>query len=337
MSGPNIRFGLAALKGVGQGFTGAVLAEREKNGPFASFQEFCSRLYDCDLNKRVLDSLIRSGCFDSLGCRRSQLIEVYEQVVDTIGRDRRKNLDGQFDLFGGGGDTASVPDVVLPNIPEFSPAELMAMEKETTGLYLSGHPMDQYRRQAEKYGAVPISVVMAAGGDERSPYGDGAQVTLAGVVASVRTKTTKSNSLMAYVMLEDATGSIELLCFSRTLTESGAYLKTNLPVVVTGRVSVRDEKAPQLMVDRAAPLSSRGAAAPAAGQGEQVLWIRLPDGGEKFTWLKKLMTMFPGDSAAIVYLEDRKKKLQTRCVLHGALLDELRETLGEKNVVLREK
>ena len=337
VSGPNIRFGLAALKGVGQGFTGAVLKEREKNGPFASFQEFCSRMYDCDLNKRVLDSLIRSGCFDSLGCRRSQLIKVFEQVVDAIGRDRKKNLDGQFDLFGGGGDAVSIPTVVFPDIPEFSPAELMAMEKETTGLYLSGHPMDQYRRQSEKYGAAPISAVMAAGEEDRGPYGDGARVTLAGVVASVRTKTTKNNSLMAYVMLEDATGSIELLCFSRTLTESGAYLKTNLPVVVTGKVSVRDEKAPQLMVDRVAPLSNRGAPAPADTGGEQVLWIRLPNGGERFTWLKKLMNMFPGDSAAVVYLEDRKKKLQTRCILHDALLCELRETLGEENVVLKGK
>ena len=339
VSGPNIRFGLAALKGVGEGFTGAVLAEREKNGPFASFQEFCSRLYDRDLNKRVLDSLIRSGCFDSLGCRRSQLIKVYEQVVDAIGRDRKKNLDGQFDLFGGGGDTASIPDVVLPDIPEFSPAELMSMEKETTGLYLSGHPMDQYRAQARKFGAVPISAVMAAGDGERSAYADGAQVTLAGVVASVRTKTTKNSSLMAYVTLEDATGSMELLCFSRTLTESGAFLKTNLPVVAAGRVSVRDEKAPQLMVDRVAPLSGReeAGAAPAASHGEQVLWIRLPDGGEKLTWLKKLMGLFPGESSAVVYLEDRKKKLQARCVLHQALLDELRETLGEKNVVLKRK
>ena len=339
VSGPNIRFGLAALKGVGEGFTGAVLAEREKNGPFASFQEFCSRLYDRDLNKRVLDSLIRSGCFDSLGCRRSQLIKVYEQVVDAIGRDRKKNLDGQFDLFGGGGDTASIPDVVFPDIPEFSPAELMSMEKETTGLYLSGHPMDQYRAQARKFGAVPISAVMAAGDGERSAYADGAQVTLAGVVASVRTKTTKNNSLMAYVTLEDATGSMELLCFSRTLTESGAFLKTNLPVVAAGRVSVRDEKAPQLMVDRVAPLSGReeAGAAPAASQGEQVLWIRLPDGGEKFTWLKKLKELFPGESPAIVYFEDTKKKYLTHCIHHQALLDELRETLGEKNVVLKGK
>ena len=337
VSGPNIRFGLAALKGVGVGFTNAVLAERDKGGPFASFPEFCSRMYDCDLNKRVLDSLIKAGCFDRMGVRRSQLLKVYEQVVDSIGRDRRKNLEGQFDLFGGGGETASVPTVIYPDIPEFSPVELMSMEKETTGLYLSGHPMDQYRKQAQKYGAVPIAAVMAGDGEEERSrrYGDGTNVTLAGVVASVRTKTTKNNSLMAYVMLEDATGAMELLCFSRTLTESGAYLKANLPIVVTGKVSIRDEKAPQLMVDRVAPLSEERGPAKAAPEGDQVLWIRLPDGGETFTWLKKLMNMFPGESAAIVYLADRKKKLQTRCVIHDALLAELREALGEENVVLK--
>ncbi len=337
VSGENIRFGLAALKGVGMGFTSAVLAEREKGGPFASFPEFCARMYDADLNKRVLDSLIRSGCFDSLGCRRSQLMNVYEPVVDSIARDRKKNLEGQFDLFGGGGEAMSVPTVVLPDIPEFSPAELMAMEKETTGLYLSGHPMDQYRGQAQKYGAVPIGAVMAAG-EENGPsrYGDGAQVTLAGVVASVRTKTTKNNSLMAYVMLEDASGSIELLCFSRTLTESGAYLKANLPVAVSGRVSIRDEKAPQLMVDRVIPLSGERPR-PAQAVAEQVLWVKLSDGGEPFTWLKKLLSMFPGENPAVVYLADRRKKLQTHCLLHDALLAELRETLGEENVVLKAK
>ena len=274
-----------------------------------------------------------------MGCRRSQLMRVHEQVMDAIARDRKKNLEGQFDLFGGGGDSLSVPAVHLPDIPEFSPGELMAMEKETTGLYLSGHPMDEYRKQAQKYGAVPIAAVMGAREEENgpSPYGDGARVTLAGVVASVRTKTTKNNSLMAYVMLEDATGSMELLVFSRTLTESGAYLKAGRPVAVSGRVSVRDEKAPQLMADRVVPLSGREPAEAAAEQGEQVLWIKLPDGGASLAWLGRLMNMFPGESAAIVYLADVKKKRQTRCLLHEALLCELRETLGEENVVLKTK
>ena len=332
VSGEHIRFGLAALKGVGKGFVNALLAEREQGGAFTSFPEFCSRMYDAsDMNKRVVDSLIRSGCFDSLGYRRSQLLEVYEQVLDSIARDRKQNLEGQFDLFGGQGDRGMIPDMILPDIPEYSPGELMKMEKEVTGLYLSGHPMDEYRDQIRRYNAAPIAAVLTAGGGE-SRYEDGMRLNVAGVVSAVRTKTTKNNTLMAYVTLEDATGSMELLVFSKTLADSGPYLKAGLPVVVSGRVSVREEKAPQLMADRVIPL---GEAARRPEGGGQVLWIRLPDGGERFTWLKKLLNMFPGQSTAVVYLEDSRKKLRTQCLIHEALLAELNEVLGPANVVLK--
>ena len=335
VSGEHIRFGLAALKGVGKGFVNALLEEREQGGAFTSFPEFCSRMYDAsDMNKRVVDSLIRSGSFDSMGYRRSQLLAVYEQVLDSIARDRKQNLEGQFDLFGGQGDRGRIPDMILPDIPEYAPGELMKMEKEVTGLYLSGHPMDEYRAQVKRYHAVPISAVLSAGGEEGDGrYGDGVRLNVAGVVSAVRTKTTKNNSLMAYVTLEDATGSMELLAFSRTLTDSGPYLKAGMPVVVSGRVSVRDEKEPQLMVDRVIPLGE----ASRRGQGaERVLWIRLRDGGEPFTWLKKLLNMFPGESTAVVYLEDSRKKLRTQCLIHEALLSELNEVLGPANVVLKE-
>ena len=335
VSGEHIRFGLAALKGVGKGFVNALLEEREQGGAFTSFPEFCSRMYDAsDMNKRVVDSLIRSGSFDSMGYRRSQLLAVYEQVLDSIARDRKQNLEGQFDLFGGQGDRGRIPDMILPDIPEYAPGELMKMEKEVTGLYLSGHPMDEYRAQVKRYHAVPISAVLSAGGEEGDGrYGDGVRLNVAGVVSAVRTKTTKNNSLMAYVTLEDATGSMELLAFSRTLTDSGPYLKAGVPVVVSGRVSVRDEKEPQLMVDRVIPLGE----ASRRGQGaERVLWIRLRDGGEPFTWLKKLLNMFPGESTAVVYLEDSRKKLRTQCLIHEALLSELNEVLGPANVVLKE-
>ena len=335
VSGEHIRFGLAALKGVGKGFVNALLEEREQGGAFTSFPEFCSRMYDAsDMNKRVVDSLIRSGSFDSMGYRRSQLLAVYEQVLDSIARDRKQNLEGQFDLFGGQGDRGRIPDMILPDIPEYAPGELMKMEKEVTGLYLSGHPMDEYRAQVKRYHAVPISAVLSSGGEEGDGrYGDGVRLNVAGVVSAVRTKTTKNNSLMAYVTLEDATGSMELLAFSRTLTDSGPYLKAGMPVVVSGRVSVRDEKEPQLMVDRVIPLGE----ASRRGQGaERVLWIRLRDGGEPFTWLKKLLNMFPGESTAVVYLEDSRKKLRTQCLIHEALLSELNEVLGPANVVLKE-
>ena len=338
VSGQDIRFGLAALKGVGRGFMNAVLAEREKGGRFTSFPEFCSRMYDCDLNKRVLDSLIRSGSFDSMGYHRSQLLAVYEQVVDAIARDRRRNLEGQYDLFGGGGETASVPAMELPDIPEYSARELMRMEKETTGLYLTGHPMDEYRQEAHKHRAVTLGSITGDFKEETGPqqYSDGQRVTVAGIISSVKTKTTKSNSLMAYVTLEDDTAAMELLCFSRVLTDSGAYLKANTPVLVQGKISVRDEKEPQIMVDRVQPLVTGGETPAAAASDRRTLWVKLPDGGAYFTWLKRLFSMFPGEQPAVIYLADSGKKLRAQCLHHNALFDELTEQLGAKNVVVKD-
>ena len=338
VSGQDIRFGLAALKGVGRGFMNAVLAEREKGRRFTSFPEFCSRMYDCDLNKRVLDSLIRSGSFDSMGYHRSQLLAVYEQVVDAIARDRRRNLEGQYDLFGGGGETASVPAMELPDIPEYSARELMRMEKETTGLYLTGHPMDEYRQEAHKHRAVTLGSITGDFKEETGPqqYSDGQRVTVAGIISSVKTKTTKSNSLMAYVTLEDDTAAMELLCFSRVLTDSGAYLKANTPVLVQGKISVRDEKEPQIMVDRVQPLVTGGETPAAAASDRRTLWVKLPDGGAYFTWLKRLFSMFPGEQPAVIYLADSGKKLRAQCLHHNALFDELTEQLGAKNVVVKD-
>ncbi|MBP3318693.1 MAG: DNA polymerase III subunit alpha, partial [Ruminiclostridium sp.] len=241
----DIRFGLAALKGVGRGFTNAVLAERQAGGPFRSFPDFCQRLLDQDLNKRVLESLIRAGAFDSMGLKRAQLLDAYEQHLDSLARNRRKNLEGQFDLFSMGSDTADTPvELVLRDIPEFTPQKLMTMEKEVTGLYLSGHPMDAYRETARNQGAVSIGLMLEdfAQADGPTHFQDGQKIALAGVVSASKTKTTKNNSLMAYVTIEDDTGSVELLAFSRVLEESGAYLQVNTPILATGRISVRDEK-----------------------------------------------------------------------------------------------
>ena len=183
------------------------------------------------------------------------------------------------------------------------------------------------------YGAVSIGLIVADEEDGQRRYGDGAKVTITGVVSSVKTKTTKNNSLMAYITLEDASGSMELLAFSRTLAESGSYLKAGQPVAVTGKISIRDEKAPQLMVDKVMPLT--GEAIPTREtKPQKTLWIKLTD-SRRMRWLGKLLEMFPGKETAIVYLADTKKKLQTACVIHEALIAELRENLGEECVVLK--
>ncbi len=345
VSGKDIRFGLAALKGVGRGFTEKVLAEREARGPFRSFTDFCARMYEHDLNRRVLESLIRSGAFDATGARRSQLMQVCDQVAGAVADAHKQTLEGQFDLFGGGGeDTVTVPEIPLPNIPEFTQRERMLMEKEVTGLYLSGHPMDEYRAAARAQNAQPIGPILADFAREEGPqrYRDGQQVTLAGIVTAVKTKTTKNNTLMAYVTLEDDTGAMELLVFSRTLNEAGGYLKVNLPAVVTGKLSVRDEKAPQLMCDRAGSLETgletAGAEARPAQEAhpDQRLFLRLASGEDPhLERVRCLFSLFPGTDRTVLYLEREGRRLGAVCQHHPALLQELREVLGEANVVLK--
>ena len=319
VTGEDIRFGLAALKGVGRGFTNAVLAQRQADGPFRSFPDFCQRLQGEDLNKRVLESLIRAGAFDSMGLRRSQLLDAYESFLDSLARNRRKNLEGQFDLFSMGQDQAEPVELVLRDLPEFPPQELMAMEKEVTGLYLSGHPMDAYRETIQAHGAVPIAAVVEDTAQEGGPtrFQDNQKLVLAGVVASVKTKTTRTNSLMAYVVLEDDSGSLELMAFSRTLEESGSYLQVNVPILVEGKLSLRDDKPPQILCDRVYPLSQvpQSASVPrTAILGK--LYLRFARGDDpRIQRVKNLFVLFPGEQTVVLYLADQDRRLGAKCLL----------------------
>ena len=337
VSSGGIRFGLTALKGVGRAFMTGMLKERTEHGPFTDFMDFCERMFDQELNRRVLESLIKSGAFNSMSCRRSQLMQVYGQVLDGIAESRRRNVEGQLDLFGMGGQeeqTVVQPALVLPDIPEYSAAELMTMEKETTGLYLTGHPMDQYRELVRRRGAVPIGSIMTDFAREEGPqeYRDGQRVMVAGIVAAYKTRTTRNNTLMAYVNLEDDTGGMELLCFSRVMDESGGYIRDNSALLVTGKISVRDEKEPQIMVDSIRPLSDLGE----PDQQEQVLWLRLPSREDpRMRKVRLALSFFPGEQQAILYFEDCKKRVGTRCQIAPSLVKEMKERLGENNVVVK--
>jgi len=332
VAGEDIRFGLAAIKGVGRGFTNRVLEQRRGDGPFRSFQDFCQRLFDEDLNKRVLDSLIRAGAFDAMGVKRRQLLEVSESYLDALARNRRKNLEGQVDLFSLDGEEGEPVELVLPEMGEFPPPVLMAMEKELTGLYLSGHPMDAYRSSAQAQGAVAIGALVE--GLEEGAYQDGQRVTIAGVVSASKTKTTRNNSLMAYVTVEDDTGSIELLAFARILEESGSYLQEGSPILVNGRISVREEKAPQLMCDRVTSLT-QVPEGPRETAPMGVLYLRFAGDGPLLGRVKDLFQLFPGQNRAVLYLQDSGRRLGASCLLHEALLRELVELMGEENVIVK--
>ena len=343
-----IRFGLVAIKNIGRGFIQAVVRERDLNGDFTSFQNFCERMFDCgDMNKRAIENLIRAGAFDSLGAKRAQLIQVYEKVLDSIADSRRANVEGQLDFFGmANADIGnSLSAVELPNIPEFSAAELMFMEKETTGLYLSGHPMADYRSAAKQAGAVPIHAILDdfSEGTGTSRFSDGQSITVAGIVTSSKTRTTKNNTLMAYVVVEDEVASMELLCFSRTIEQCGSFMKVNTPVLVKGRLSVRDEKPPQIMCDTIYPLqkgpavSSNAVPQPGEEPKAAAIFLRVPSiASKEFQHIKLVMTMFEGNTPVRIRIADTGKLVGAQCLNHPAFLQECREWLGEENVVVRE-
>ena len=342
-----IRFGLVAIKNIGRGFIQAVMRERETGGPFTSLYDFCSRMNGSEMNKRAVENLIRSGAFDSMGARRSQLIKVYESVMDSVAAQQRENVEGQMDFFSMAADndekSNSVKEIPLPDIPEYTPEELMTMEKATTGLYLSGHPMDHYRDAVRKLHAPTIVSIIEDFSRENGPerFTDGQRITIAGVITSSKTKTTKNNSLMAYVMVEDDTASMELLCFSRVLETCGAYMKENQAVVVKGRLSVRDEKAPQIMCDSIYPLSTVEGGIPepqpkqetAAGE---TLFLKFPSIDDPaIRHMKLVFQMFPGKSVVKMVMADTRKVYATQALLHPALVQEAQETLGHENVVVK--
>jgi len=340
-----IRFGLAAVKNIGRGFIQAVVRERE-TGPFTSLNDFCERMTGSDMNKRAIENLIRSGAFDCLGAKRSQLVRVYETVMDAIAGSRRQNVEGQLDFFSMAANDdapASVKETPLPDIPEFTPQELMNMEKETTGLYLSGHPMDAYRDQVRRLKAPSIAAILNDFAQEGGPtrFTDEQRITVAGVVTASKTKTTKNNSLMAYVTVEDDTAAIELLCFSRVLDTCGSYLRENQAVVIRGKLSVRDEKAPQIICDSAAPLDGAEAVQEPSQSGGKleegkILYLKFPSAqSPQMKHIKLVFEMFPGVTPVRMVMSDTRRVLATECLLHKALLQELRETLGEENVVVK--
>ena len=341
VSGGNIRYGLIAIKGMGRSAVEGLVAERERGGVFRSFEDFCKRTNGGDLNRRAVENLIKAGAFDSMGYKRRALMQIAGAVIDSITQAQRDNISGQMDLFGDfGEDGAKSPAVIpIPDIEEYSPMEKMVMEKETTGLYLTGHPMDGYRDAVRRIGAVPLGAVMGdlAGEDGPQRFADNQMITVAGVVTAAKTRTTKNNTLMSYIQLEDDTGSMELMAFQRALDSGGAYIKDNAALIVKGRISIRDEKEPQLVVDTIRPLSdvsTPGETAPPPA--EKKLWVKLPSESDPILdRIRLILTMFPGNQQMIIYCEQEKKRIGTRCLIHEGLVGELKELLGERNVVVK--
>ncbi len=339
VEGDCIRFGLGAVKSVGHGLIRTMVTKRTEGGPFRNLEDFLERMGEGELNKRAVENFIKCGAMDCFGCHRSELLAVYESMMDAVSSTRKKNLEGQMGLFSMLSDTPSAVSITIPHLPELPRGELMAMEKETTGIYISGHPMDAYRQKLKNTSVVPIGALLA----EESQFRDEQIVSIAGIIQTVKTKLTRSNSTMAYVTMEDDTASVEMIAFSGVLNEYGGYLKENTPVVVVGKLSLRDDKEPQVIVNRVRLISDYTESAPR--QEEQptqeipqgsTLYLRLPNEDcREFRKIKAIVNMFPGDGQVIVFFADTRKRMGVRCMLHGSMIGELKRLLGEENVILK--
>ena len=335
VEGDAIRFGLGAVKNVGLGLIRTMVKKRQEGGPFKSLEDFIERMGEGELNKRAVENFIKCGAADCFGNHRSELLAVYDSMMDAIASSRKKNLEGQLGLFGMLEQDDAAAKIPIPKLNEMQKAELLALEKETMGIYISGHPMDDYRECLKNTHVVRIGTLM----DEDSRFEDDQIVSVAGIVQTVKMKTTRNNSVMAYITVEDDTAAIEMLAFSNVLSQFGGYLRDGAAVVITGRLSLRDDKEPQIVINRARPISdfAGGNPEPAAQPPRQgTLYLRLPsEEGKLYPKIRAIVNMFPGDSGVVLYFADTGARRGARAGLAESMLRELQNVLGEGNVVVK--
>ena len=250
-----ILFGLGAVKTVGHHAVEAIIRERQ-NAPFKDIFDFCSRIDTALVNKRAVESLIKAGAFDFTGANRQQLIAVFESAMDASISRRKANVDGQLSLFDMAFDNAPVIEETrtLPNLPDFPLRQKLALEKEISGVYITGHPLDDYRDTLQK---LSFSTVQLENLEEREDRGmemDGMLVEMGGILTEVKGKATKKGAYMGFITLEDLTGQIECLVFPKTYEKYQGLMAVDDLVVLTGKLSIREEESPKLLVDALVPL-----------------------------------------------------------------------------------
>lgn len=256
-----IRFGMAAVKNVGESAVRELIKERNERGLFKSFGDFCERIGGKDFNKRCVESLVKCGAFDSFGVFRSKMMAVYERMLDSAQQSKKNRVDGQVSLFEMPGDVQTLEiDDNYPELNEFSPKMLLSMEKEMLGLYISGHPLNEFEDELQRQVTVNSTFFSETGSEEAeaaegnaaSPgkaLSDGMIVTVGGIVADKKTKTTRSNNLMAFVTLEDLYGSIEIIVFPTTLNKYNELLINENAVFIDGRISIKEEEQPKIICE----------------------------------------------------------------------------------------
>lgn len=352
VKGDTIRFGLGAIKNVGLNVVESIVKARNANGHFQDLYDFCNKVDLGTVNKRAMESLIKAGALDEFKVYRSQMLAVYEKIMDGIAGQKKRNIEGQISLFGGNEEMESTMTISFPKIKEFEKKYKLAMEKEMTGLYITGHPLDDYETSLKLQTSITLGKIMEEyneyfGGmtleeDEalvtstnivkeiEASIRDNQRVKVGGILSEVNRKITRNNSMMAFLRLEDLTGDLECIVFPKAYDKLMGLLQVDEMVVIDGRLSLKEDELPKIICENIYPLEK---------VDSQKLYIAIPEYKEFASIKNKLrFTCEKSKGLTSVFIFSRKEKQKYKLSkdfwvdINPELMEELKKTFGEENI-----
>ena len=335
VSGRNIRYGLSAIKGVGRPVIEAMTAERRENGKFTGLKDFVERLSGREINKRTMESFIKAGAFGTEFGTRKQLMHVYVGVMEDVAQERKKGLTGQLSLFDFAGEEEKQEfEIRLPDVGEYTKEEMLTYEKEVLGVYISGHPLEEYMSVMQKNATADTLAFQLDEETGEVKAKDGAVVTLGGMIAGITRKTTKTNATMAFLTLEDLLGTVEVIVFPRDYERYRGLITEEAKVLVRGKVAAEEDKAAKLICTEISSMDDL----------PRELWIRFQNKEDYLAeeeMLFHLLADSDGKHEVVIYLEEERavKRLpKSRGVnLSQELLARLRNVYGEEQIKVVDK
>ncbi len=329
-----VMFGLLAIKNLGHDFIDTIINERRLNGKFTSFYSFCKRVHGKGFNRRAVEGLIKSGALDGLGNNRQEMLVNLPFVIDDLDNSRRRNIEGQIGFFDLLSDDSSSSEFVMKKMDEFPSHTMLMMEKETTGLYISSHPMEQYKELATKFKCDTIGNILNADNDYNTKYVDSYSVKIMGIINGITRKQTKAGDTMAFVTVEDVQGSVEIVVFPKLFTKYSNILYNGNVLMLGGRLSVKEEESPKIILDYAETAENIR-----SNQNKKIrLFIRVENETSSiYVKCNEIVSLAKqGDVPLYFYFANSKKYFPCKKVtVDDNLLYNLKEIAGEQNVILQ--
>ena len=336
VDGDKIRFGLGSVKNVGTSAVDEIVAERDRNGQFKDFTDFCERIQETNVNKKCIESLIKAGAFDEFNETRRTLMESFESILDTITSSNKKELEGQVNMFDLGGSDSKEMKYTFKEFPEYSRKELLFMEKEMLGLYISGHPLDNIRHQIEMQTNInsfqmrQMENTDEIGDEIRQEIKDGQMVKYAGIITKIKKKYTKNNKLMAFLTVEDLYGPTEIILFESAYQNCANVLMEDNIVLVNGRLSVREDEETKIVANQITEFATKK-------KSIFILDVTSLDEKTKVK-LKGAIKFFTGDrnNMPLEIINNTVKSMAGGIYITPEILKEFQELIGTENAKVEE-